>query len=122
MCPLQVTINELSYRQGKENILLAGIWAATEKPVLDLFLKPFVDELEDLHENGFQCLPPGIEQPVTVKVHTILSPVDSVERCALQNIHQFNGKCGCSLCLNPGEHIPMGNGYARMYTGGLGKK
>lgn len=32
MCPLQVSINELNYRLRKENILLVGMWAATEKP------------------------------------------------------------------------------------------
>lgn len=117
MCPLQVSINELHYRLRKENILLAGMWAATEKPVLDLFLKPFIDELKDLHTNGFECLPPNFEEPVTIKVHTILAPVDSVERCALQNIHQFNGRYGCSLCLNPGEHVSVGNGYTRIYRG-----
>lgn len=93
-----------------------------EKPDLNLFMKPFVDELKDLHENGFQCLPPNFNEPVTVKVHTILAPVDSVERCALQNLHQYNGVCGCTFCLNPGEHIPVGRGYARVYTGGEGVK
>ncbi|XP_036147846.1 uncharacterized protein LOC118647308 [Monomorium pharaonis] len=122
MCPLQVSINELNYRQRKENILLAGIWASVKKPVLDLFLKPFIDELKDLHQNGFECLPPGFNEPITIKVHTILSSVDSVERCALQNIHQYNGTYGCSFCLNPGEHILVGNGYARVYSGGKGLK
>lgn len=117
MCPLQVSINELNYRLRKENILLAGIWAATEKPVLNLFLRPFIDELKDLHINGFECLPPNFDEPSTIKVHTILAPVDSVERCALQNIHQFNGRYGCSLCLNPGEHVPIGNGYTHVYRG-----
>lgn len=122
MCPLQVSINELNYRVRKENILLVGIWAATEKPDLNLFLKPFIDELKDLHANGFECLPPNFDEPITIKVHTILAPVDSVERCALQNIHQFNGRYGCSLCLNPGEHVPVGNGYTRVYRGEEGIK
>lgn len=116
MCPIQVSINELEYRQRKENILLAGLWASSKKPVLDLFLKPFVEELQDLHDNGFQCLPPGFEEPITIKVHTILAPVDSVERCALQNIHQFNGEYGCSQCLHPGETIAIGNGHTRVYS------
>ncbi|OXU18454.1 hypothetical protein TSAR_006705 [Trichomalopsis sarcophagae] len=61
-------------------------------------------ELKDLHENGFQCFPPNSKDTVTIKIHTILAPVDSVERCALQNTHQYNGRNGCSFCLNPGEH------------------
>lgn len=122
MCPVQVSINELNYRQRKENILLAGLWAATDKPVVNLYLKPFVEELTDLHENGIECLLPGFEQSINVKVHTLLSPVDSVERCALQNIHQFNGEYGCSFCLNKGERVPVGNGHARVHRGGEGKK
>lgn len=117
MCPLQVSINELNYRVRKENILLAGLWAAKSKPVLDIFLRPFIDELIDLHENGFKCQFPGFDEPSNVKVHSILSPVDSVERCALQNIHQFNGSFGCSQCLKEGETVPIGNGRTRVYRG-----
>lgn len=57
---------------------------------------------------------------VNVKVHAILSPVDSVARCFLQNITQFNGKFGCSLCLHPGQHVKVGNGYTRVYCGNEG--
>ncbi|XP_070153698.1 uncharacterized protein [Polyergus mexicanus] len=115
MCPIQVAINELPYCLRKENILLSSIWCSAKKPVMDLFLKPFVDDLKDLHENGFHCLPPGLDAPVHVRVHTIVAPVDSVARCALQNVHQFNGKFGCSFCLCPGDRVKVGNGYARVY-------
>lgn len=66
-------------------------------------------------------MPPNFDEPIIIKVHTILAPVDSVERCALQNI-KFNGRYGCSLCLNPGEHVPIGNGYTRVYREGKGTK
>lgn len=122
MCPIQATINELPYRLRKQNVLLTGLWASTEKPDLNLYLKPFVDELNDLHENGVECLPPGFENPITVKVHTLLAPVDSVERCALQNIHQYNGECGCTYCLHPGETVEVGKGHSRVYCGKPGKK
>lgn len=115
MRPIQVAINELPYRLRKENILLSSVWCSAKKLVMDLFLKPFVDDLKDLHENGFHCLPPGFVAPVHVKVHTIVAPVDSVARCALQNIHQFNGKFGCSFCLCPGDRVKVGNGFARVY-------
>ncbi|XP_070169433.1 uncharacterized protein [Polyergus mexicanus] len=115
MCPIQVAINELPYCLRKENILLSSIWCSAKKPVMDLFLKPFVDDLKDLHENGFHCLPPGLDAPVHVRVHTIVAPVDSVARCALQNVHQFNGKFGCSFCLCPGDRVKVGNDYARVY-------
>lgn len=117
MCPIQVAINELPYRLRKENILLTSLWCSWKKPVMDLYLKPFVDDLRDLHENGFDCLPPGFNAPITVRVHNFLAPVDSVERCALQNMHQYNGEFGCSYCLCRGEVINVGNGNARIYVG-----
>lgn len=120
MCPIQIAINELPYRVRKDNILLVALWCGSTKPVLDIFLKPFVDELRDLHEHGIDCLPPNLNEAVNIKVHAILSPVDSVARCSLQNITQFNGKFGCSLCLHPGQHVKMGNGYARVYCGNEG--
>lgn len=88
MCPIQTSILDLSYNVRKDNIILVGLWASTENPILDLHLKPFVDELQDLSHNGFQIMPPGFNEPIFIKVHTLVSPVDSVERCALQNVHQ----------------------------------
>ncbi|XP_039309929.1 uncharacterized protein LOC120358747 [Solenopsis invicta] len=116
MCPIQVAIDELPYRLRKENILLASLWCSSKRPVMDLYLKPFVDDLKDLHENGFDCLPPDFDAPITVRVHTFLASVDSVERCALQNIHQYNGEYGCSYCLCPGETVNVGNGNACIYV------
>ncbi len=31
---------------------------------------------------------------------------DSVAKPILQNMTQFNGHYGCSLCLHPGEQVP----------------
>lgn len=83
MCPIQIAINEFLYRIRKDNILLTGLWCGPTKPVVDIFLKPFVDELRDLHEHGIDCLPPNLNETVNIKVHAILSPVDSVAKCSL---------------------------------------
>lgn len=50
---LLVQINELSYRLRKDNMLCCGIWFASGKPPMNLFLKPFIEELIELHETGF---------------------------------------------------------------------
>jgi len=87
-----------------------------------LFIK-FVDELQDLHENGLVCFPNGqLAKSEHIHVHTILSSVVSVTRYILQNMHQYNGQFGCSFCLHPGEKISVGNGYARVYPGTIGIK
>ena len=36
------------------------------------------------------------------RVYTVICSCDSVARALLQNIKQFNGKCGCSWCTHPG--------------------
>lgn len=98
-------------------MMLIGLWCGSVKPIMNLFLKLFVDELTELHEVGIICATLQTAEPITVKVHTILAPVDSVARPMLQNIKQYNGEFGCSFCLNKGERISIGRGYTRVYRG-----
>lgn len=113
-------INELPYRLRKENIMLVDLWALTEKPNIDLFFEPLIEELKNLHRHGFQFHPPNYDEPLRIKVHTLLSPVDSIQKPCLQNIRQFNGVNGCYGCLSPGEEVPVGRGFTRVYCGDLG--
>lgn len=69
MCPIQIAVNELPYRVRKDNILLASLWCGPTKLVVDIFLKPFVDELRNLHEHGIDCLSPNFNEAVNIKVH-----------------------------------------------------
>lgn len=49
------------------------------------------------------------------RVVAALMMCDSVARPILQNMTQFNGQYGCSLCLHPGEQVEKGNGSVRVY-------
>lgn len=102
-------------------MLLCGLYYGKEKPVINTFMKPFVDELESLHTKGIVCNIPGREYPVNIKVHALLSSVDSVARPKLQGIKQFNGKYGCSFYLHHGRRIERERGSARVYVGSLGE-
>lgn len=115
--PIQVAINELPYHSRRQYMMLTGLWCGSSKPIMKLFLKPFVDELIELHEVGMICATPQTAELITVKVHTILASVDSVARPMLQNMKQYNGEFGCSFCLNEGERISIGRGYTRVYRG-----
>lgn len=115
--PIQVCINELPYRLRRENILLCGLWFYKQKPPMDLFLRPFIDELLELQTNGFWCVPFGYKKPIHIKVHALLAPVDSVARPLIQNIKQFNGTYGCSYCLHKGEQTLIRRGQTRVYSG-----
>lgn len=119
MWPIQVSINELPYRLRRQNMILCGLWYGSKKPVMELFLKPFVQELIRLHNDGIICKLPLHRDPVTVKIHVLLASVDSVARPLLQNMKQFNGHFGCSFCLNEGQRVSIGAGYTRVYCGGI---
>lgn len=115
--PILVQINELPYRVRKDNILCCSIWIASKKPPMNMFLRPFINELRRLHNEGFESTTFTHKEPIRIKVHSLLAPVDSAARPAIQNIHQHNGECGCSYCLIPGESIPHGKGSTRIYRG-----
>ncbi|CAL1671905.1 unnamed protein product [Lasius platythorax] len=97
MWPIQVSINELPYRLRRQNMILCGLWYGSKKPVIEIFLKPFVRELICLHNDEII--------------------LDSVARPLLQNMKQFNSHFGCSFCLNKGQRVSIGAGYTRVYCG-----
>ncbi|KAI7801395.1 hypothetical protein IRJ41_011007 [Triplophysa rosa] len=89
--PLYGIVNELPYPVRKENVLLFGLWFGDKKPNVNIFLKPF-----------------------TLHFVAALMICDSVARPILQNMTQFNGRYGCSLCLHPGEQAEKGHGTVRV--------
>lgn len=118
--PILVTINELPYRLRRQHILLAGIWFDTStKANMNIFLQPFVDELIDLHNNGFITTTfMHKDEAICIKVHTLVAPVDSIARPMIQNMKQFNGKYGCSYCYNKGKVVKTkSRGFKHVYCG-----
>ena len=78
-----------------------GLWSGKRKPQFPSFFHPFVDEMKRLYDVGFEWNSSGKLHKSTV---TVLScSCDSVPRCALQNISQFNGSYGFTWCLHPCE-------------------
>lgn len=54
---------------------------------MNIFLQPFVDELIDLHNNGFITTTfMHKDEAICIKVHTLVAPVDSIARSMIQNI------------------------------------
>lgn len=117
--PIQVCINELPFRIRKDNVLLCGLWYGPGKPNMNTFLQPFVEELNILHTEGIEVF---TTNPVTIRVHTLLSSVDSMARPLLQNIKTFRGNQGCAFCLHSGEEYSVGRGKTRLYRGDIGIK
>lgn len=112
-----IQINELPYRLRKNHIICCSIWFVSKKPPMNIFLRPFVEELIELHQVGMETTTYLHQNPIRIKVHTLLAPVDSSARPSIQNIHQYNGEFGCSYCLIPGESVPYGRGHTWVYSG-----
>jgi hypothetical protein len=108
--PLQCVINELPYNIRRKQILLTGLWFGSAKPAIQTFLKPFVDECRRLEKFGFMWMNKITKAMVNTKVFLLVCSCDSAARCIIQNIKQYNGKYGCSWCLNPGQAMANVNG------------
>ena len=108
--PLQCVINELPFHIRRLHILLTGLWFFSSKPNIHTFLKPFVEECIKLEKVGFTWFDKVSNSVKQTKVFTIIGSCDSVARALLQNIKQFNGRFGCSWCVNPGVCIQSESG------------
>lgn len=112
--PIQLVLNELPPKLRKRNIILAGLWFGPTKPSMFTFLKPFAEEMQNLAENGIKWKIG--DEVITTKVFLSLCALDSVARCQVSNMKQFNGEYGCGLCLNKGERVQKGKGHVRIYN------
>lgn len=101
--PLIITITDLPprIRYLKENMIVAGL--CFDKNIsFEVFMKPFIDELCSLFEEGII---------VSKKCFSIICSalcVDSVARCKILNMKQYNGRFGCTYCTHPGNSIKIG--------------
>lgn len=107
--PIFVTINNLPpiKRFSKNNLIVAGLWLSKGEPSTNLLFKYFCRELQQLHE--------GLEiDGVMYKVVLLQNCMDSIARAKVLCMKQFNGKFGCTVCLNPGK-ILAGHRNLRIY-------
>ncbi|XP_064461014.1 uncharacterized protein LOC135370983 [Ornithodoros turicata] len=112
--PLLLQVNELPYRERVQHQVLAGLWFGLAKPHMNSFLKPFVDTMNILSTIGFTWVSKSGEEKKS-KVFPGPCSVDSVARCQLLNMVQFNGCQGCPWCEQQGEVLQVGNGHCRVY-------
>ncbi|XP_061570030.1 uncharacterized protein LOC133423733 [Cololabis saira] len=111
--PILCTINELPIELRGKHLMLSGLWFGPNKPNMNTYLKPFVDECKDLYSNGLTWQSDSGE--VTSKVVVTIMVADSVARPMLQNFKQFNGEFGCSFCTQKGTSVLKRRGHVRAY-------
>lgn len=81
---------------------------------MNCFLKPFVAEMNQLSCGGVVWTDKDGNSRVS-RVFPGPCSADSVARCLIMNMSQFNGKYGCGWCEAQGEHVAVGRGTARVY-------
>ncbi|XP_024872804.1 uncharacterized protein LOC112455238 [Temnothorax curvispinosus] len=96
-------INELPPHIRTKYIIPAGLWVDKSQPNMNVFGDIFVRQANELSTVGISWNYKG--KDVTSKFFPLLSSVDSVARCKMLNMKQFNGSFGCTYCLHPTEQI-----------------
>lgn len=101
--PFFLTINELyKERIKKKNIIFAGLWYGLHKPFMLTFCKPIHESSLKLEQDGVTIkVNPGNE--IVSKCFLLCGTCDLQSKALVCNCMQFNGKCDCSKCLQPGE-------------------
>lgn len=81
---------ELDPKERKNNICIPCIWFGEKKPNMTTLLTPFVDELQELEQNGIKWSDTQSQQHLSI-VHALICSSDSVARPQIKNTKQFNG-------------------------------
>ena len=97
-------------RMNAENVILCGIWIGRCKPVMSLLLKPITKHLQSLSTLG--TVIKTSMGSATIRARLVMGVFDLPAKAAVLCCKQFNGKFGCSVCLNPGERL---SNNARIY-------
>ncbi|XP_062716890.1 uncharacterized protein LOC134292137 [Aedes albopictus] len=97
--PVFLTLNNLPPvdRFSKHNLIVNALWLSKGEPNTNLLFKYLCLELIHLEKTGIN---------INGSVYSIMLlqvNLDSVARCKVQNLKQFNGNYGCTYCLHPGD-------------------
>lgn len=120
--PLYVQINELPPYLRSRHMLLAGIFVDDRHPPMNVFMKPFIDEMNALYRTGIIWHPTPQVSSVTSKFIVIIGTVDTPARPLLTRTKQFNGLYGCLYCYAEGMHAygkriyPVDQCFGRLRT------
>jgi len=115
--PIYITINELCPEDRDKHVLLAGLYIGSKDPDQNMYLEPFVEQVNDLASEGFMWEHEGS------KIHSHVIPlcavVDSVARFQMLQMSSFTAYCGCSFCYNKSERTRTGLRFTlNSYNGG----
>ena len=99
--PINLIINELHPKDRGKHIVMAALWYGKSEPHMQMLMKAFVDEMNDLQQAGVLWRDPSGRTVQSRLFPTCLS-ADAPARADVLNSVRFNGYFGCTWCLNPG--------------------
>ena len=114
MWPIYLALTNLPplIRMNMENIIVCGMWIGVDKPDMTTLLRGTVRMLENARDFGLRLVTPN--GPRMFHFKPLIGVFDLVAKAPILNMHQFNGKYGCSSCLIPG----VWNSGSRRYLPG----
>ena len=109
--PIFFIINDLppSERFIPQNLIIWGLWQGCGKPCFKTYLQPLVNELNDLHLEGFDINNQNFKATMTC------CTMDLQAKAQVMEMVQHNGQYGCISCETPGEVFKQSKGHCRGY-------
>ena len=92
-----------SIRYNSANIMLLAIWCGPAKPSMNFLFQPVVDALNTLYSKGISIQ--THEGLKTIRGKVLNGIFDTVAKAPVMGMKQFNGVCGCPVCLHPGKRL-----------------
>ena len=113
--PVYLVINELPpvIRFSRQNMILWGVWQSKSKPAFQTYFRPFVQEMMKLKMHGFSI---NIDNEVVyTKAILLAGTLDLQAKAMILEMSHHNGEYACITCEEPGNVVPQGKGYARVF-------
>ena len=102
------TISEIPPSLRSSFMILCGVFVSKKKPKMNTFLKPFVDSMKRIHDDG------GVKwsHPQTKEFHTsqVLCPMlsaDAPAKAYMLHVKPFSHRFGCNVCEQKSKKVPL---------------
>ncbi len=114
MWPVQLCITNLppDIRMDLRYLLLAGVWLGPVKPDMSILLKPILERIHTLYEKGISISTPA--GPKCLRAKLLCCVFDLPARAMALNLSQWNGRYGCTHCVDEGTQVS----HVRLYLPG----
>lgn len=109
--PIQLCVTNLppEIRMDVRYLILAGVWLGPVKPDTSIIFQPILDVIHSLYETGIPISTPSGTKYLKAKL--LCCVFDLPARAMVLNLIQWNGRYGCTFCLDEGTQVS----HVRLY-------